>query len=95
MGQVGQVGGQVRCRGRWGLVALTAAVAVAATALPRAQARTFDLLTATVADIQSAVDAGALTYERLVQLHLNRIDAYDKQGPKLASFLYVNPKALD
>ena len=44
------------------------------------QPRTFDLLTASVADIQSAVDAGKLTYEQLVQMYLKRIDAYDKDG---------------
>jgi Asp-tRNA(Asn)/Glu-tRNA(Gln) amidotransferase A subunit family amidase len=46
-------------------------------AVAGAQSRTFDVLTATVADIQAAVDAGALTYERLVGLYLKRIEAYD------------------
>jgi hypothetical protein len=48
-----------------------------------AQNRTFDLLTATVADVQSAVDSGALTYEQLIRLYLKRIEAYDKNGPHL------------
>lgn len=58
-------------------------------------AGTFDLQTATVADIQAAMDAGALTSEKLVQLYLNRIAAYDKQGPKVNSIISLNPKALD
>src|SRR5262245_13741449 len=57
--------------------------------------RTFDLLTATIADIQDAVDAGALTYERLVHLYLDRIDAYDKNGPRLNAVIAINPRAAE
>jgi Asp-tRNA(Asn)/Glu-tRNA(Gln) amidotransferase A subunit family amidase len=57
--------------------------------------RTFDLLTASVDDIQAAVDAGALTYERLVAMYLKRIEAYDKNGPKLNAVLTMNPRALE
>ena len=57
--------------------------------------REFNLRTASVADIQDAVAAGALTYERLVQLYLNRIEAYDQQGPKLNAILEINPRALE
>jgi amidase len=56
---------------------------------------TVDLLTASVADIQAAVDAGTLTYERLVQRSLDRIEAYDRRGPQLRSVIAVNPTALD
>lgn len=59
------------------------------------QAARFELSTATVADIQSAVAAGALSYEKLVQLYLARIDAYDQKGPALNSVILVNPKALE
>jgi Asp-tRNA(Asn)/Glu-tRNA(Gln) amidotransferase A subunit family amidase len=48
-----------------------------------------------LADIQAAMDAGALTSEKLVQLYLNRIEAYDKKGPKINSMITINPKALD
>ena len=41
----------------------------------RAQGRPFDLTTAAIGDIQAAVAAGALTYERLVGLYLARIEA--------------------
>jgi amidase len=60
-----------------------------------ARAATFDLATATVADINAAFDAGALTSEKLTQLYLARIAAYDQQGPKLKAVLFLNPKALD
>src|SRR5262245_19499497 len=65
------------------------------TEFAQAQTRHFDLLTASVSDIQSVVGSGALTYERLVQLYLNRIEAYDKKGPKLNAVLAVNPRALE
>jgi amidase len=75
--------------------ALATAVVLLAAPRPIAQARTFDLLTAGVADIQAAIAAGALTYERLVQLYLSRIEAYDKKGPKLNAILAINPRALE
>ena len=56
---------------------------------------TFNLEEATVADINATFDSGALTSERLTQLYLNRIDAYDKQGPTLNSLITVNPNALE
>src|SRR5688572_22969148 len=59
-----------------------------------ALAATFDLSTATIQDIQAAIDAGALSSEKLVQLYLNRIAAYDKTGPKLNSLITINPNAL-
>ena len=74
---------------------LAAAILLSLAPRPIAQTRSFDLLTSTVADIQAAVASGALTYERLVQLYLNRIDAYDKNGPRLNAVLAINPRALD
>ncbi len=67
------------------------------SALPSSgvQAATFDLATASIADIQAAIDAGALSSEKLVQLYLNRIEAYDQQGPKINSILVTNAKALE
>ena len=75
-------------------VALTL-FALASTQPIHAQNRTFDLLTAGVDDIQAAVMAGALTYEGLVRLYLNRIDAYDKRGPRLNAIIEINPRALE
>jgi amidase len=70
-------------------------LAVASSFVPvESHAATFDLSTATIADIQAAMDAGALSSEKLVQLYLNRIDAYDTQGPRLNSILVTNEKAL-
>ena len=55
----------------------------------------FDLQTATIADINAAFDAGALTSERLVELYLARIEAYDKQGPNINAVITLNPAALE
>ena len=58
-------------------------------------AATFSLETATIADINSAFDAGALTSQQLTQLYLNRIEAYDDSGPNINSYLTINPNALE
>ncbi|MFC9849124.1 amidase family protein [Streptomyces sp. NPDC060223] len=55
----------------------------------------FDLIEATVADIHDAYRRGRLTCRQLVQLYLDRIAAYDKQGPTLKSLITVNPRALE
>jgi amidase len=54
----------------------------------------FDLSSATIADVQAAKEAGALTSERLIGLYLARISAYDKAGPKINSIITLNPEAL-
>lgn len=60
-----------------------------------AQAETFRLEDATVTDINEVFDAGALSSERLTQLYLNRIDAYDNNEPNINSILTINPDALE
>src|SRR5687768_8652513 len=60
-----------------------------------AQQPSTDLMHASVADIQRAVAAGSLTYERLVEMYLARIAAYEKAGPKLNAIIQVNPKAIE
>ena len=69
-----------------------AAVTLTGVTLPAA---TFDLSRASIPDIQKAMDAGALSSEKLVELYLARIDAYDKKGPELKAVFYINPQALD
>jgi Asp-tRNA(Asn)/Glu-tRNA(Gln) amidotransferase A subunit family amidase len=76
-------------------VAALFALSLAACAVVRADSRQFDLLTASIDDIQAAVAAGALTYERLVQLYLNRIQAYDENGPRLNAVIEINPRASE
>jgi amidase len=71
-------------------LALTVWVAVAVPA----RAAEFDLATASIADINAAIGAGALSSEKLVTLYLKRIEAYDKKGPKVNSVITLNPLVL-
>jgi amidase len=70
-------------------------LASALVCAPAASAKTIDLDAATVADINAAYDAGTLTAEKLVQIYLARIQAYDKQGPSLHAVITINPKAIE
>ena len=54
----------------------------------------FDLLEATIADIQAAYADGTVSTVQLVQAYLDRIHAYDKTGPKINSIITLNPNAL-
>lgn len=54
----------------------------------------FRLSDATIADINLAIDSNALTSERLVELYLNRIAAYDNTGPSINAIRELNPDAL-
>lgn len=88
---------------RYTTILALAALLTAAPACGRSEAqnqgqapqRLFHLQEATIQDIHSAYKTGALTARRLTELYLNRIQAYDKQGPKLNSIITLNPKALE
>jgi amidase len=71
-----------------------AAVLMAAPGGLSAQ-RAVNLDHATIADVNAALAKGTLTSERLVQLFLARIQAFDRQGPMLRSVITVNPKAIE
>jgi amidase len=70
---------------------LRAALIAALLSAP-ARATTFDLTSASIADINAAFSAGALTSEKLTTLCLARINAYE---PKLHAIITLNPHALD
>lgn len=61
----------------------------------QAQTQPFRLLEATIEDIHKAYRAQQLTSRQLVQLYLDRIEAYDQKGPSINSVITVNPEALD
>jgi amidase len=75
-------------------LSIAALIACSFFAVPSLQAETFNLSEASFADIQAAMDAGALSSEKLTQMYIDRIAAYDQKGPSLASVLFVNPNAL-
>jgi amidase len=62
---------------------------------PAIGAKTIDLDSATIADIDAAFEAGTLTAEGLVQLCLARIRSYDRDGPSLHAVMILNPKAIE
>ena len=74
------------------VVALTAALL--STAAP-VSAKQVEFDQATIADLNAAFAAGTLTAEKLVELCLARIKAFDREGPKLHAVMALNPKALE
>ncbi len=55
----------------------------------------FNVVETTIGDIHAAYKAGTLTARQLVQAYLDRIAAYDKQGPAINAVISLNPKALE
>ena len=60
-----------------------------------ARAAEFDITTATIQDINAAFDSGSLNSEKLVQMYLDRIAAYDQKGPAINAMVYIDPKVLE
>jgi amidase len=66
--------------------------------MPSAQplpVHSFDAVETTIGDIQAAYKAGTLTVRQLVQIYLDRIEAYDKKGPALNTIISLNPTVLE
>jgi Asp-tRNA(Asn)/Glu-tRNA(Gln) amidotransferase A subunit family amidase len=57
--------------------------------------RSFHVMETSIADIHQAIQGGTLTCHSLVQQYLDRIHAYDQQGPAINSMLYINPASLE
>ena len=55
----------------------------------------FQIPEATVDDIHTAYESGAITCEEVVKTYLDRIEAYDKTGPELNAIINVNARALE
>lgn len=73
------------------LARLAPLVCLAATPLAAQQ---FDVMEATIPQVHAAMDAKRLTCRQLVQAYLDRIAAYDQQGPTLNAIQHVNGRAL-
>jgi Asp-tRNA(Asn)/Glu-tRNA(Gln) amidotransferase A subunit family amidase len=56
-------------------------------------AEAFDVSEKSIRDLQAAMTAGQITSERLVELYLARIAAYDQAGSRLNSVIAINPNA--
>ena len=58
-------------------------------------ATSFNLQEATIASVQEAIAMRQLTCVQLTRMYLERIAAYDRQGPTLRAIITVNPKAME
>lgn len=76
------------------LLAVPGLLAAALFPAPAA-AQVLELADATVAQLAAAFEEGSLTSERLVELSLARIAAYDRAGPSLNAVLWLNTGALE
>jgi amidase len=70
-------------------------IALSALSPTYVQAETFDLETATIEKIHKAFASGSLTAQKLTELYLARIEAYDQKGPAINCIVTVNPDALN
>jgi Asp-tRNA(Asn)/Glu-tRNA(Gln) amidotransferase A subunit family amidase len=61
----------------------------------QSQDKPFQVMEATIRDVHNAYESRTLTARQLVQLYLDRIDAYDQKGPTINSVININPKALE
>ncbi len=79
------------------LIAVCAGLALAggsnAGAAP-ARGVPFNLMEATIPELQAALASGTVTSHDLVAMYLARIQAYDKRGPDLNAISSINPNAL-
>ncbi|MGH7825583.1 MAG: amidase [Candidatus Binatia bacterium] len=55
----------------------------------------FNVIEATIDGIHRAYRSGRLTARQLVQMYLDRIEAYDKQGPAINAIITINQNALE
>ncbi len=76
------------------LFAVAASAQPPASSLPGVTPR-FPVEEISIASLHAAYQSGATTAVEVAQASLDRIAAYDKQGPLLNSLITVNPKALD
>src|SRR5919109_1195082 len=70
-------------------------VPVAPQVRAQAQSGAFSLEEATVSGIHAALARRAITCRQLVKGYLDRIEAYDDEGPAINAIISTNPRALD
>jgi len=59
------------------------------------EAKPFNIMETTIEEIHAAYKSGQLTARQLVQMYLERIEAYDQKGPAINSIITLNKKALE
>src|SRR5216683_2083208 len=73
---------------------LIVTLSVAACAAQRTE-RSFQVVETSIDEIHAAYKANQLTAHQLVQMYLDRIQAYDQRGPAVNCVITINPQALD
>jgi Asp-tRNA(Asn)/Glu-tRNA(Gln) amidotransferase A subunit family amidase len=76
-------------------MSVTCTMLIASPAPVSAQQNQFRFQEATIASVHAALVAGQLTCTQLTKLYLDRIEAYNMQGPALHAIITVNPKAME
>jgi Asp-tRNA(Asn)/Glu-tRNA(Gln) amidotransferase A subunit family amidase len=87
-------------RPNFNIAVLCAALAVVSlgiseTAAAQPAPPSFELVEATIPQLQAALSAGSVSSKELVTAYLARIEAYDQRGPTLNAISAVNGKARD
>ena len=59
------------------------------------KAKPLEITETSIDQIHAAYKSGKLTARQVVQAYLDRIRAYDQQGPKINAVITINPKALE
>jgi amidase len=86
----GAAGGAIALAGR----AIARATPPAGPERGAAAVPAFELEEATIADLQNRMESGQDSSRSLVEKYVARIEALDKQGPRLRAVLEINPNAL-
>lgn len=73
---------------------VTLAALCVADVTAKSQRDSFTVVEADITDMQQAMNQGTLTSETLVKRYLDRIKAYDQQGPAVNAIIRINPNAL-
>ncbi len=77
-----------------GLVACSATAPVMRHAVPSQTTPSLAIAELGIAELQARMQAGTLDSRHLVQASLDRIEAIDRNGPRLNSIIAINPEAL-
>ena len=67
----------------------------AAACAAQRKERSFQVVETSIDEIHAAYKTNQLTARQLVQMYLDRIQAYDQRGPAVNCIITVNPHALD
>jgi amidase len=61
----------------------------------RAWGDPFDPSNKSIEQLRVAMDSGSVSSEQLVHYYLDRIERFDKAGPRINALISINPKALE